>query len=437
MVPQYPADAWAVGSRVRIWWPVQGGPRAPFDATIADCEITKGAKRRKKSRYRLKFDDGDMRWSKLDGTSRVETLPPAQANRPYYIGSTDPGQGRTWVCEALLGVPTQIDAYYMCVGGLSGFDAFAVLLANPVSRPMRLVIYDRDDGAISFGRLMVALVRQCASRSHLLHAIFGRCPAAWERLHQPLTARSMFDYLNTDIDGEHLASVRLALPAPLQPLYDTVVRAAAYALDYGDRQEAGMIGMPARRVWPCWELQRGCRPLASGLGGGGSETFHYGEAGWLSDDCSYELVRRALVGNTALPLAFAALDLNDMRLEAIQGDRSHCVYISNADQSTKFLPLGREGLERRLSQQVADASVLLVSTRALSRVYSAHVDLIACRLPVERTTSDGVSVAAEARLQAALKALRRRELCVCLELFGDELALDQRHLNFVLGALHE
>ena len=151
-----------------------------------------------------------------------------------------------------------IDGFYMCVGGLSGFDALAVLLELP-ARPRRVVLFDRDEGALGFGRLMVSLVAHCASRAVLMRALFGRCPTAWARTHAPLSPRTMLEFLSTEADEPFLASVREALPPAQRPLYDTVLRAACAGLDWGDQPpERGMVGLPARRIWPCWGLRR-CR----------------------------------------------------------------------------------------------------------------------------------------------------------------------------------
>ena len=62
-----------------------------------------------------------------------------------------------------------------------------------------------------------------------------------------------------DAKDEDGASVREALPPAQRPLYDTVLRAACAGLDWGDQPpERGMVGLPARRIWPCWGLRR-CR----------------------------------------------------------------------------------------------------------------------------------------------------------------------------------
>ena len=216
-----------VGSRVRIWWPLVDGSRSAYEATI---EAIEPARKRK---YRLRFVDGDVRWSKLrcKKRARFDMLPPvAAATRPYYIGSTDPGCARAWV-ERTLRVSMRhtvhaVDAFYMCVGGLSGLDALATLLADPTKRPQRVVLFDRDEDALSFWRLMLSLIAHSSSRSELLHAIFGRCPTNWRHSHGPLTAQSMLQFLATDVGTAFIASVREALPLAQQPLYDRIVQAS-------------------------------------------------------------------------------------------------------------------------------------------------------------------------------------------------------------------
>jgi len=349
----------------------------------------------------------------------------------------------------------------MVVGGLSGFDTLAELLGRPNSRPQRIVLFDRDEGALDLGRLMICLVMHCATRAALLHAIFGRCPSAWESAHGPLTAQTMLSYLRAAVDEPTIASVRRALPSAHRSLYDTIVKVAAYGIDTGDCHEAGMVGLPMRRVWPCWGLRRGCPPHASGLCGGGHETFHYNEVGWLGAERSYTLVREALCGSegaAALPVSFERIDLGEMTLPACQpaeasGGRAHVVFMSNADQSAKFLPRGRQGVERQLGESTEEngerSTVLLVSTLALTRVRGAAVDLIARRSqPGERpwderreerpptwTKAHVDGVAQDEALREALQALRRLELYRCLE--RDDVALDQSSLNHVLQMLHE
>ena len=426
---------------------------------------------KRRRRYKLLFSDGDIRWSKLRSKhSRVELITPCadvlEAARPYYIGSTDPGCARAWVSKSLReALPLSVGSYYMVVGGLSGFDTLAELLAR--QRPQRIVLFDRDEGALDLARLMIRLVALCASRAALLHAIFGRCPSAWQSAYGPLTAETMLDYLRAPVDEPTIASVRRALPSAHRPLYDTIVKATAYGIDTGDRHEAGMVGLPMRRVWPCWGMRRDCPPHASGLCGGGHETFHYNEVGWLGAERSYILVREALCGSEsvpALPVSFERIDLGEMTLPACQpatvsGGRAHArphahahvVYMSNADQSAKFLPMGRQGVERQLGESIDEngerSTVLLVSTLALSRVCGEAVELIMRRAqPGERpwderreerpppwTKVEGV--AKEEALRKALQALRRHELHRCLE--RDDVALDQSRLNHVLQMLHE
>lgn len=425
---------------------------------------------KRQRRYKLLFSDGDIRWSKLRSKlSRAEVITPCAdipaAARPYYIGCTDPGCAREWVSNSLGEVLLRgVRSYYMVVGGLSGFDTLAVLLGRPTSRPQRIVLFDRDEGALAFGRLMISLVKHCVSRAGLLHAIFGRCPSTWESVHGPLTAHTMLDYLRSTVDEDMITSVRRALPLACRSLYDTIVKVAAYGLDSGERHEAGMVGLPMRRVWPCWGLRRGCPPHASGLCGGGHETFHYNEVGWLGDEGSYTLVREGLCGGegvAALPVSFEQIDLGEMTLPAchsveLPGGRAdthaHVVYMSNADQSAKFLPMGRQGVERQLGESVEwngeHSTVLLASTLALSRVCGARVDLVARRAqPGERPSDERLptntskveawvdDVAQDEALHSALQALRRHELRQCLE--RDDLALDPSCLNHVLHLLHE
>ena len=103
-----------------------------------------------------------------------------------------------------------------------------------------------------------------------------------------------------------------------------------------------------------------------GLCGGGHETFHFGEVGWLASEESYNRVRTALVGSAALPVEFRKIDLNAPRLDAVSPASNmhacmHVVYVSNADQSTKFLTGGRQGLERALQLQL-EAEALRAET---------------------------------------------------------------------------
>ena len=262
-----------VGSRLRIWWLLVDGTRSQLEATIET--VTPKQKRK----YRLRFEDGEVRWSTLARKKRFEVLPPVSTaplqaslyneaaecdSRPYYIGATDPGCARAWVMETLRSDEVRrtvrrhgVDGFYMCVGGLSGLDALAVLLELP-ARPQRVVLFDRDEGALGFGRLMVSLVAHCESRAVLMRALFGRCPTAWEQTHAPLSASTQSRFLRTDADEPFLASVREALPPAQRPLYDTVLQAACAGLDWGDQPEPGMVGLPARRIWPCWGPKR-CR----------------------------------------------------------------------------------------------------------------------------------------------------------------------------------
>ena len=151
-------------------------------------------------------------------------------------------------------------------------------------------------------------------------------------------------------------------------------------------------------------------PLRSGLCGGSNETFHFGEVGWLSDDASYGAVRDAIA---SLPLTFELLDLNAMRVEPPTPPHGmHVVFISNADQSAKFLQHGRRGLEQALGGQ---GRMLLVSTLAVSHVHGVSVDTIAERsLIEEKSTLLRAPNESSAQL-AALKALRHHELRLYLE----------------------
>ena len=410
------------------------------------------------------FSDGDTRWSKLNSRrSKPEAIPAA---RPFYIGCTDPGCARAWVSKSLReALLPSVGSYYMVVGGLSGFDALAELLVHPSSRPQRIVLFDRDQGALAFGRLMVSLVKHCVSRAALLHAIFGRCPSAWQSVHGPLTAQTMFLYLRAPVDEPHIASVRRALPPAHRSLYDAIVKVAAFGID--DGIEAGMAGLPTRRVWPCWGRLRCCPPLTSSLCGGANETFHYGEVGWLGDEKSYLLVRQAFCGSegtqraslpvndehgyelSALPVSYEQLDLSEMCLSEMRlgpgqprgSAHAHVVYMSNADQSAKFLPMGRGGVESQLGLSVERngerSTVLLASTLAFSRICGARVDRIATRPQVDeraRAKTEGVKRHGEALL-SSLEALRRHELRRCLE--RDDVALGQSCLNQILQILHE
>ena len=134
----------------------------------------------------------------------------------------------------------------------------------------------------------------------------------------------------------------------------------------------------------------------------------------------------------SLPLTFELLDLNAMQVEPpTPPNAMHVVFISNADQSAKFLLHGRRGLEQTLGRQ---GRTLLVSTLAVSLVRGVRVDTIA-----ERSLIDEKLVAGEAQVETAhltaLEALRHHELRQYLEHGAG--SLDQRCLNQVLAALHD
>eukprot|EP00966_Prymnesium_polylepis_P032441 754532-Prymnesium_polylepis.1 len=60
---------WAVGCRIRLWWRLTDGSRAPFEATIEATRMKRHTAtllcKRRRRRYKLLFSDGDIRWSKL------------------------------------------------------------------------------------------------------------------------------------------------------------------------------------------------------------------------------------------------------------------------------------------------------------------------------------------------------------------------------------
>eukprot|EP00931_Biecheleriopsis_adriatica_P103527 TRINITY_DN78352_c0_g1_i1.p1 TRINITY_DN78352_c0_g1~~TRINITY_DN78352_c0_g1_i1.p1 ORF type:complete len:232 (+),score=36.56 TRINITY_DN78352_c0_g1_i1:20-715(+) len=175
-----------LGYKLQVWWPLDDGT---CERCVAKVAAVKPWRKRK---YKLQFADCDPVWSSLDrkrlrfellldGWTPVKPVAPACASkRPHYVGSTDPGWVRDWMSQSLRkALPIRsVDTYYTCVGGFSGFDGVA-LLSKCGTIPRRLILYDRDEEALVYGQLMLALVRLCQSRAELMLAIFGRCPESW------------------------------------------------------------------------------------------------------------------------------------------------------------------------------------------------------------------------------------------------------------------
>ncbi|CAE8616067.1 unnamed protein product [Polarella glacialis] len=330
----------------------------------------------------------------------------------------------------------RLDTYYMCVGGLSGFDGIVALRKAGASL-RRVVLYDRDDDALVHGQLMLALIQTCPTRAKLLRAVFGRCPEAWQREQGcPLTADSMFNFLRSqEIDIEFVLQTRRSLPRPLRPHFDVLVQAAAYGCD-PDEDCSGVL--PRRRLWPCWGLGRRCPPIEVGLHGGGDETFNYGEAGWLADDASYVLLRSVVAPlssessdplqspqvsaphqmaldtecQTAVEVSFRKLDLNDMQLDAVSsGCDGHVLFISNADENPKFLR-SRDALECQLFE--SECGRVLVASALRITIVRGRGRLR--RILAERSRHDssrhgtGLQPASESNDAQSLRLLRRHEL---------------------------
>eukprot|EP00401_Gymnodinium_catenatum_P029572 CAMPEP_0117478852 /NCGR_PEP_ID=MMETSP0784-20121206/11577_1 /TAXON_ID=39447 /ORGANISM="" /LENGTH=476 /DNA_ID=CAMNT_0005273249 /DNA_START=1 /DNA_END=1431 /DNA_ORIENTATION=+ len=412
------------GYRLRVWWP-------SGDEACQPCIVELSAVRRSgKREFELCFDDGDSRWCcldrkklrfelVLDATGRSPPSSPAEkldARRPLYFGSTDPGFAREWVGQRLRTAPLPIcnvDTYYMCVGGLSGFDG-VVALAQRGVHMARVVLFDRDDVALIYAELMLALIKLCKTRAELLCTIFGRCPEAWTRAQvgqRELRAESMLDYLRAAVDGDFLQERRRALPRRLRPHFDVLVQAAAHGGDADGQCDA----LPRRRLWPCWGMCRRLHGTKASLRGSGCghETYHYGETGWLADDASYSALR-SVVGVAGPEVTCRSMDLNYVELDPLRPDYDgHVLFISNADENSKFI-LSRDALERRLGQQ---GKVMVVSLTKITVVDGAASSL---RLLAERTTRIEARAprgrdAPDHEMETALQAFRRWELLHHLE----------------------
>ena len=130
-----------VGQQVVVDWPLEDGTSEQLDATIT------AVRTRHKRKYQVRFSDGDMRWSRLKRVPLPEPPAEGSSDRPYYIGTTDPGVAREWVAHQLSlwaagSSSHRIGTYYMCVGGLSGFDGLLALCTHGATVD-RLVLYDR------------------------------------------------------------------------------------------------------------------------------------------------------------------------------------------------------------------------------------------------------------------------------------------------------
>lgn len=287
-----------LGYKVRVWL-------ASDPAGLPSVASLVAVSPSRKRPFQIAFEDalekrGRTEWSALDrkklrfspllggsldvaGSKPTFSLP----ERPFYIGSTDPGSTRRWMSRSLRRtLPfSTIDTYYMCVGGLSGFDGLT-LLAQRGLEIRRVVLFDRDEAALAYGKLVLQLLGLCPNRLDFIQAIFGRRPEG----QQGLSADNMFQFLQCPVDVDFIARVRQALPRRCRKLYDVVVQSAAYGADL-DPDCPTLL--PRRRLWPCWGLARHAPPL-SGLHGGGNETFHFGETGWLASESKYRALRSLL-----------------------------------------------------------------------------------------------------------------------------------------------
>ena len=154
----------AVGQQVVVEWPLEDGTSEQLDATItAVCT-------RHKRKYQVRFADGDMRWSRLKRVPLPEPPADGSSGRPYYIGTTDPGVAREWVARQLSlwaaagSASRKIGTYYMCVGGLSGFDGLLALCTHGATVD-RLVLYDRGANPAFAWQPTDLAVRQTLRRS--------------------------------------------------------------------------------------------------------------------------------------------------------------------------------------------------------------------------------------------------------------------------------
>ena len=338
------------------------------------------------------------------------------------------GCARAWVYDRLFShLPIlSVDTYYMCVGGLSGFDGLLAMSRRGATL-RRLVFYDRDPQALAYARLIHVLIGFSMNRDALLMSLFGRDPSLQQ---SPLSKHSMFSYIETEVDTAHIARIRRRLPTTLRPLYDTVVTSTAHGVDHS----ADGMELPQRRVWPCWGLRRSFWPFkAKGLYGGGNETFHYNELGWLADDESYNRLRGILFGKGASIVEFELLDLNAFKLGPLSRDcEGHVLFISNADQSRKFLHSSRREFEMHLGRQCR--SLLLISTMEISMLYSpdgshTHVESLAERSQADEAASKDLGAWSEED-EGALKRARRVECLRMLE-SADESRMWGSHFDRV------
>jgi len=416
--------------RLRVWWPSEDGSCHPTEAVLAAVRLTG------KRKFLLSFVDGDLRWSSMDrkrlrfevlAASRersgqqqedAEASPSVAASfsrdaRPYYIGSTDPAYRRAWF-DRQLGQALPIrnwDTYYMCVGGLSGFDGL-VSLCKAGASVSRVILFDRDEHALAYGHLMLTLIQNCPTRDHLLRAVFGRSPQTC-MAGQQLTAASMMDFLRLDVDAEFIRRMKRTLPAKLRPIFDAVVQAAAYGAD----PDPDCSAIPRRRLWPCWSQGRRLPPMKEQLHGGSAETFHYGSVGWLATDGAYALLRDHLC---RAEVTCRMLDLNEAGLDEVRPcSHGHVLYISNADENDKFLR-SRRTLERRLSKQCK--AVLVVSCAQVTLVTQGtrRAELVASCREEEPLCNDEEAGDGAILTESAMQSLRRYELLRHLKLMAQK-----------------
>ena len=275
---------------------------------------------------------------------------------------------------------------------------------------------------------MVALIQLCTSRRQLVRALFGRDPGK----RSSLCPENMVEWLHGEVDDQFITEIQHKLPQDLQILYNKVVQCTASAEDWED-DLGGSV--PVRRVWPCWGLHRGCAQVRGAVRGGRQETLHYNEVGWLSSNSGYKQIRELLLLR-ATEVQYELSDLNSFGCLS-RSPYHQVLYISNADQSSKFIDMSREQLEEAVAARCGGGPLLLVSTTCISLVQMKAAGELKIeqwasrhqgdeRLPVTAPNWEGSGVA----------ELQRLEVRRLLERNGNQMS-EQWDMNTVLGLLHE
>jgi len=194
----------------------------------------------------------------------------------------------------------------------------------------------------------------------------------------------------------------------LREIYDRVVLASVRGMDHKLNQCGSNI--PERRVWPCWGLHRAHAVIRGGLCGGGNETMHYNEGGWLLDDDSYWALRQFFLCSPS-EVKFEHLDLNNVHLPHTAAGHAHTLFISNSDQSKKFLLHGRDALESQIADQ---CNVFLISMTKLTMVMNGKVEHLSERSQEDEKLPLVSDDSCKRTSLLKLKELRRQEMLMHL-----------------------